>query len=209
MSMESAFPWPPSTPLTHEERVEMVSRWRKMARRLIIIRQKKSKLNYDHFRKTDLNFQIGELVLIARRLKTKNTTKKFIPRFVSPYQVYRKVSPTCYAVEDLPCFRRKRLWRRFNAHFSQIRRYSVRRETEWCPYSEEYENCDEESDEIGITPNKSRPIENQPYEPSIENQPSEPSIENQQFVPKRHTPFVSRAGRAARPINNDNNFIYY
>jgi hypothetical protein len=166
MSMESAFPWPPSTPLTHEERVEMVSRWRKMARRLIIIRQKKSKINYDGFRKTDPIFQIGELVLIGRRLKTKNTTKKFIPRFVRPYQVYRKVSPTCYAVEDLPCFRRKRLWRRFNAHFSQIRRYSVRRETEWCPYSDEYEKCDDESDQIGITPNESRPIENQPYEPA-------------------------------------------
>ncbi|KZS03988.1 Uncharacterized protein APZ42_033158 [Daphnia magna] len=71
MSLESAFPWPPSTPLTHEERVEVVSRWRKIARRLIIIRQKKSKLNYDRFRKADPIFQIGELVLIARRRKTK------------------------------------------------------------------------------------------------------------------------------------------
>ncbi|EFX67806.1 hypothetical protein DAPPUDRAFT_115134 [Daphnia pulex] len=151
MSLESAFPWPPSTPLTHEERVEVVSRWRKTARRLIIIRQKKSKLNYDRFRKADPTFQIGELVLIARRRKTKNTTKKFIPQFIGPYQVYRKVSPTCYAVEDLPWFRKKRLWRRFNAHVSQIRRYSVRRETEWCPNSNEYENCDEETDQNEIT----------------------------------------------------------
>jgi hypothetical protein len=214
-----------SAPLTHEERVEVVSRWRKTARRLIIIRQKKSKLNYDRYRKADPTFKNGELVLIARRQKTKNTTKKFIPGFVSPYQVYRKVSPTGYAVEDLPCFRRKRLWRRFNAHVSQIRRYSARRETEWCPDSDEFGSCDEETDHIGITSNESETsienqpdessIENQPDESSIENQPNEPSFENQldepsfenqpfepkienlQFVPKHHTPFVSRSGRTA------------
>ena len=65
LSMESAFPWPPTTPRTHEERVEVVSRWRKMARRLIIIRQKKSKLNYDRYRKADPTFKNGELVLIS------------------------------------------------------------------------------------------------------------------------------------------------
>jgi hypothetical protein len=65
--------------------------------------------------------------------------------------VYRRVSPS--AVEDLPCFRRKRLWRRFNAHVSQIRRYSARRETEWCPDSDVFESCDEETDQIVIASN--------------------------------------------------------
>ncbi len=84
ISPESAFPWPPSTPLTHEERVEVVSRWRKIARRLIIIRQKKSKLNYDRFRKADPTFQIVELVLIAQRRKINKNHEEIHPAILWP-----------------------------------------------------------------------------------------------------------------------------
>jgi hypothetical protein len=56
MAIESAFPWPNFTPWTHEEWIVAVSRWRKPARRLILIRQRKSKLNYDRLRKSDPSF---------------------------------------------------------------------------------------------------------------------------------------------------------
>lgn len=40
-------------------------------------------------------------------------------------------------MEDLPCNRRARLWRRFNVHASQIRRYHPRREIDWTPETDE------------------------------------------------------------------------
>lgn len=74
MPINSTFLWPPTTPQSHDERMHTVSRWRKVARRLIIIRHRKSKKYSDRFRKPDPTFLPGELVLIARRPKTKGKT---------------------------------------------------------------------------------------------------------------------------------------
>ncbi|KAI9550030.1 hypothetical protein GHT06_007621 [Daphnia sinensis] len=146
LAVENAFPWPPSTPVSPQRRMEAVAQWRKTARRLIVVRQRKSKKIYDQFRKPDPSFLPGELVLIARRPKTKGKTKKFSRRFIGPYQVNRQVSSVCYSVEDLPCNRKKRLWRRFNAHVSQMRRFSVRRETDWCPEENVFNDTSDDSD---------------------------------------------------------------
>lgn len=120
MPIESTFPWPPTTPQSHDERMRTGSRWRKVARRHIIIRQRKRKRYSDRFRKPDPILLPGGLVLIARRPKTKGKTKKFDRRFIGPYQIHQRVSATCYVVEDLPCNRKKLFWWRFNAYSSQI-----------------------------------------------------------------------------------------
>lgn len=53
-------------------------------------------------------------------------TTKLLPRFTGPYQVVRRVCPNTYLVEDLPARRRRRRWRRLNAHVSQIRVFRTR-----------------------------------------------------------------------------------
>ncbi|KAK4017438.1 hypothetical protein OUZ56_032749 [Daphnia magna] len=94
------------------------------------------KKNIDRYRRPDPVFHPGELVLIARRPKAKGKTKK-------------RVSPTCFSVEDLPCNRKKRLWRHFNAHSRQIRRYFPRQETDWLPSDDdnEYEDATENGED--------------------------------------------------------------
>lgn len=71
--------------------------------------------------------------VVARRPETKGKNRKFILRFIGHYQVYRQVSPVSYSVDDLPCNRKKWLWRHFNSNLSQMLRFSVWRETDWCP----------------------------------------------------------------------------
>lgn len=209
LAVENAFPWSPSTPVS--PRMEAVAQWRKTARRLIVIRQQKSKKNYDQFRKPDPTFLPGELVLVARRPKTKGKTKKFIRRFIGPYQVNRQVSSVCYSVEDLPCNRKKRLWRRFNAHVSQMRHFSVQRETDWCQEENVFDDSSNEFDtetpalpqepgkqlaDIGnrAVPDVSREIEHQipTFEPILSTKP-----------------ITTRAGRVVRRKNTNENFIYY
>lgn len=85
LAVENAFPWPPSTPIFPQRWMEAVAQWRNTARRLIVIRQRKSKKNYDQFWKPDPTFLPGELVLVARRPETKRKTRKFIRRFIGPY----------------------------------------------------------------------------------------------------------------------------
>ena len=74
------------------------------------------------------------------------------PWFVGPYQVYKRVSQTCYAVKDLPCNRRTRLWRRFNLRSSQIRLYHPRYESDWKPksVSESKEHPNDEADVVSL-----------------------------------------------------------
>ena len=83
----------------------------------------RSKSNYDKYRKPDPIFHPGDLVLVARHRRANGRTKKLNPRFIGPYQVAKRVSSICYLVEDLPYNRRKRVWRRFKAHSSQLRKY--------------------------------------------------------------------------------------
>jgi hypothetical protein len=78
------------------------------------------------------------LVLVRRKgLKKKGKTKKFLPKFIGPFQVVKKVCPTTYLVEDLPALRRKKKYRRFNAHVVQIRKFHARDDVEWDDWPEE------------------------------------------------------------------------
>ena len=67
----------------------------------------------------------GDLVLVRRRPRTQGLSKKFLPKFIGPYQVRRRLGPVTYLVEDVPARRRKRVWRSFPAHVSQIRAFRV------------------------------------------------------------------------------------
>lgn len=64
--------------------------------------------------------RVGELVLVRRNLIKKGKTKKFLPEFVGPYQVVKKVCETTYLVEDWPANWKKKQFIRFNAHVCQI-----------------------------------------------------------------------------------------
>ena len=228
---ENCFPWPPSKKETHEERKKKVNHWRKVARRLIIKKQRKSKAVYDRHRKSNSIYEPGDLVLISRKPRSNGRTKKFLMKFVGPYQVLKQVSKTCYKVEDLPANRRRRIWRRFNVHISQVRRFYPRRDIDWLPEeddikSQQTEPSGSESLESSGDPpfessngQQAESFHNQQYEQfeSSLNPPLE-SSDDQQVEPFREegfkpqqmpVPFISRASRVIRPRTNEHNFIYY
>ena len=119
------------------EYLDKIANWRKTARRLIMKRQKKMKAYEDQSRKENRTYKAGDLVIVARRRVYVGKTKKFVSRSVGPYQIAKRVSKTCYTVEDLPHNRRKRIYRRFNAHVSQLHPYRSRYEVDWKPEGEE------------------------------------------------------------------------
>ena len=83
--------------------------------------------------------------MISRRRIHAGKTKKFVNRSVGPYQIVKRVSKTCYTVEDLPYNRRRQIYRRFNAHSSQLHPFKGRKEIDWIP--DQYESEDEIEDE--------------------------------------------------------------
>lgn len=137
-------PSPPADVETHQDRLTKVIRWRRTARALVVQSQRRSKAYSDKYRKPDPVFRPGDLVLIARHRRALGRTKKLNPRFIGPYQIAKRVSATCYMVEDWPCNRRRRRWRRFKARSSQIRRYHPRREVDWLP-EDNYSDGDDEN----------------------------------------------------------------
>ncbi len=60
------------------------------------------------------------------------------------HQVIKKVADTCYMAEGLSSNWRRRLWRRFKVHSSQILRYHPRRETDWSPENDN-SDCEDEN----------------------------------------------------------------
>ncbi|KAI9555914.1 enzymatic polyprotein [Daphnia sinensis] len=213
MVVELAFPWPPDEHPSNDDRVKAVTRWRETARKLVIKRQHKAKENYDRYRKPDPIFRPGELVLIARKPKTKGKTKKFVPRFIGPYQIYKRVAATCYAVEDLPCNRKRRLWRRFNAHSSQIRRYFPRKETDWLPSVDEgdYEDVTDEDgdpkDFVEAEKTTKDPTHIHSDEQEVRSEPCSVTVGSAE--PQVQSGIsMSRAGRIIRPKRKEA-FVYY
>jgi len=131
LAHELAFPWPEDEAEHRDDFQRKLDKWRKVARLLIASQQKKSKAHADRFRKPDPIYKEGDLVLVFRRRR--KGTKKFVDRSVGPYQVVRRVTRVTYLVEDLPDQRRSRIHRRFNAHVSQLKRYTARKEVDWIP----------------------------------------------------------------------------
>ncbi len=61
----------------------------------------------DRSRRVTQDLRVGELLLVRRKLIKKGKTKKFLPKFVGPYHMVKKVCETTYLVEDLPARRKK------------------------------------------------------------------------------------------------------
>jgi hypothetical protein len=118
----------------------------------------------------------------------------FLPKFVGPNQVVKKVSETTYLVEDLPARRKKTKFRRFNAHVCQIRRFHARDDVEWEQgnYSEEEEESSDSEEEGEVINNTREPEE---YLPSVA--ATETVGEEQQPIQPRE-PERTRAGRQNR-----------
>jgi hypothetical protein len=74
----------------------------------IVKKQEKVKRLVDLRRRVVKDLCPGELVIVRRKLKKKNKTKKLLPKYVGPYQVVKKVCPTTYLVENLPARRKKK-----------------------------------------------------------------------------------------------------
>ncbi|KZR97982.1 Histone-lysine N-methyltransferase NSD2, partial [Daphnia magna] len=155
-----------------------------------IEKQRKVKERVDRSRRVTQDLRVGELVLVRRKLTKKGKTKKFLPKFVGPYQVVKKVCDTTYLVEDLPAKRKKTKFRRFNAHVCQIRRFHARDDVEWeqGDYSEEEEESFDSEEEGEVINNTEGPKENLP---------SVTVCEEQQPVQPRE-PQRTRAGRQTR-----------
>ena len=150
----------------------------------IIGKQEKTKRYVDARRRVVRDLCPGELVLVRRHLKQKGKTKKFLPKFVGPFQVIQKVCPTSYLVEDLPSKRKKKTYRRFRAHVCQIRKFRVRE-----PAFQEDINIDLESDQ---------PPDDPP--PPKETPPTaDPPTPDTTFPLPGPPPVKTRSGRTSHP----------
>ena len=149
-STELAFPWPEEEPEKKEDFLNKVWKWRRVARRLILSQQAKSKRAVDAYRKPAPVFHRGDLVVVYKKRRAEGLTKKFLPRAVGPYQVLKRISSVCYRLEDIPHNKRSRIHRIFNAHVSIMKPYVSRRETEWPPEEttsdEDWDDTDDEVD---------------------------------------------------------------
>jgi hypothetical protein len=136
-ALENEFPWPEERPESFDVFLSRVKELREAARLKIVKKQEKVKRLVDLRRRVVKDLCPGELVLVRRKLKKKGKTKKLLPKYVGPYQVVKKVCPTTYLVEDLPARRKKKKFRRFNAHVVQIRKFHPREDPEWDDWPDE------------------------------------------------------------------------
>ena len=136
-TLENEFPWPKERPEPVNAFLSRVEEMRNAARLNIIEKQEKVKRLVNLRRRVVKDLYPGELVLVRRKLKKKGKTKKLLPKYVGPFQVVKKVCPTTYLVEELPAQRKKKRFRRFNAHIVQIRKFHPRDDSEWDDWPEE------------------------------------------------------------------------
>ena len=145
---------------------------------------------------------------MARRQKAQsNKSKKFLPRCIGPFQISKRVSATCYKVQDLPCNRKKRICRIFNAHVSQLRRYRSRCETEWIPKQQidDEEEVPDEADEMNLAVNSDGSDDDEDPQTAGEDQsiPLHVDPESNQLANR----IVTRSARTVRPPNRNRDFI--
>jgi Integrase zinc binding domain/Integrase core domain len=122
---EWSFPWPGETPFRYRRFNRNVGRLRRAARKRARKVMERRRARFDSRHKPARNLFPGDLVLVRRKPRSQGLSKKFLPKFIGPYQVRRRLGPVTYLVEDVPARRRKRLWRSFPAHVSQIREFRV------------------------------------------------------------------------------------
>lgn len=146
---DNAFDWPNECPETREEFLRRVSAMRRAVRLKITCKQKKYKCYTDKRRRSVAPFKPGDTVLVRRNIKKIGLSKKFLPKFVGPFQIVRQVCPTTYLVEDLPAKRIRKRWRRFNAHVCQLKLFRLRVEEEIDDEVSENEAEDVDDSETG------------------------------------------------------------
>ena len=168
----------------------------------------------DASQKPDVTYEVGDLVLINRRRVHLGRTKKFVCRAIGPYQVVRRVSDTCYTVEDLPYNRRGQIHRLFNAHVSQIRPYRSRREEDWVPENiSDDETPEEWEDEFGEEDPGPVEIDKPPDEEifDLNEDPWEGERETLGLQEEVQEPELPRRSTRGRSIRNTQNqyFVYF
>lgn len=136
-TLKNHFPGPKERPKPFDIFLARVGELREAARLNIIRKQEKSKRLVNQRRRIVRDLRPGELVLIRRKLKKKNKTKKYLPKYVGPFQVVKKICPTTYLVEDLPANRQKKRFRRFNVHVVQIQMFHPREDVDWDDWPDE------------------------------------------------------------------------
>ena len=189
-TLENEFPWPKERPEPVNVFLSRVEEMRNAARLNIIEKQEKVKRLVDLRRRIVKDLYPGELVLVRRKLKKKGKTKKLLPKYVGPFQVVKKVCPTTYLVEDLPAQRKKKRFRRFNAHVVQIRKFHPREDAEWDDWP------DEPEESIEIQPSSGQPAEKEAsVESAVPDQPTPVQINPPEVVEPPLQPTTTRAGR--------------
>ena len=189
-TLENEFPWPKERPEPVNVFLSRVEEMRNAARLNIIEKQEKVKRLVDLRRRIVKDLYPGELVLVRRKLKKKGKTKKLLPKYVGPFQVVKKVCPTTYLVEDLPAQRKKKRFRRFNAHVVQIRKFHPREDAEWDDWP------DEPEESIEIQPSSGQPAEKEAsVESAVPDQPTPVLINPPEVVEPPLQPTTTRAGR--------------
>jgi hypothetical protein len=131
----------------------------------------------------------GELVLVRRKLKKKNKTKNVLPKYVGPYQVVKKVCLTTYLVENLPARRKKKKFRRFNAHVVQIRKFHPREDPERDDWP------DEPDDRMPDDPDESLVQQAAEEDDVVTPSPTSSTIDPPDEVAAPPPPTKTRAGR--------------
>ena len=104
----------------------MRCRLKKQRPRPNLSQAEKMKEHVDHRRREKLNLVSGELVLVYHNVRRKGKTHIFLPKFIWPLQIVRRVGPVMYLVEDIPGRRTRRRYRWFNAHECQLKRFLLR-----------------------------------------------------------------------------------
>lgn len=156
------------------------------------------KNRFDASHKCSRPYERGELVLVSRKIQSKGRTRKFLPKFIGPFQVARQKCQNTYLVEDIPALQKRRIQRRFNAHVAQMRPYRTPTEIDWRPEEWSIEDTIEE------------PL---PLEPVLEENLIPADIQPEEFVPPPEAALpipdvpqpaipirvVTRAGRVSVP----------
>lgn len=196
-ALENELCWPEEAPEPYETFLQRVQAVRESVRLRIVEKQKKVKAFVDSRRRVVRDLCPGELVLVRRNLSKKGKTKKFLPKFIGPFQVVRKVCPTTYLVEDLPHNRKKKEWRRFRAHVCQIRKFRAR-EPDWG--SEDEEEPDDTPPLPVVLPHPPQvhplPAEDPPVPVEDPPRPDEDPPDPPQSIPP---PILTRSGRTSKP----------
>ena len=118
---ERLFPWPATEVERHQDFLERVADFRTEIHERLKSKQQKVKARVDRKRKDPRQYAPGDLVLVARTIRKPKLTKKLLPSYIGPYQVVKRIGPLTYLVEELPASRKRRIWRRFPAHVSQLK----------------------------------------------------------------------------------------